>query len=75
MPILLAFGESFLVRGRVFLISGHTGTNFGMHSIGMELANDATEWVFRNDSGRVGANRPAILYNDREERWFTNGEL
>ena len=75
LPMLLCFGESFSAHGRLFLISGHSGTNWDNHDIGLELVNDATEWVNRTDMARKGANWPGFIYNDKESRWLQNGEL
>ena len=71
MPLLIAFGESFSVHGRFFIISGNSGTNWSKQDLGFELVNDATEWVIRNDLARSGTRRPGFIYNDKESRWLT----
>ena len=69
---MIAFGESFSINGRIFLISGHSGTTWNSSPVGLELVNDATEWAQRPDLAKATNHRAAFVYNDREDRWLTN---
>ena len=73
LPVDMGFGEIFSFFGRIFIFSGHLNSSFDTPPLGLELVNDATGWVERADLARAGANRPAFIYNDREDRWLTAG--
>lgn len=61
IPQHTARGESFLIRGRLFVSGGLADS-----PTGVELVNDATEWVDRPAIQTDSINGIAVVYNHRQ---------
>lgn len=71
LPTFLSYGKIFVMRGRLFLVSGTVGdAQDDTIPVGLELTSDATVWTERPDMARKAGKLGGTVYNNDEDTWI-----